>query len=209
MTYRVLLSLLLALAASLSASAQLTASKAFASAPASQFPLLDNTTRLDMIDYFNSGSSTASSNVLRGSSKITGLTPESLSFRMTDASSYQIVVLPEAKDTLIAVIETVAMPARDSRMSFYNKDWMTVKSRVFTAPTLQDWMTDAGRAQADMIEAMVPFLIVSYEYDPSTRVLTLTNNLSSFISHDDMAVGDYFHPTLRYRWDGKRMSPLK
>lgn len=209
MIHRFTLLLSAMLLAVVSASAQFTASQAFASAPASQFPLLDSTTRLDMIDYFNSGSSTASTNQLRGSSRITALSPESLTFKMTDASTYQIAVLPAGKDSLITVIETVSMPARDSRISFYGRDWSPARSGLFTAPSLRDWMTDAGRAQADMIEAMVPFLIVSYEYDPSTRVLTLTNNLSSFISHDDLSVEECFHPSLRFRWDGKRMTPLK
>ncbi|MCM1517220.1 MAG: DUF3256 family protein [Pseudoflavonifractor sp.] len=209
MRHRLILLLSAMLLTVMSASAQLTASRAFATAPASQFPLLDNTTRLDMIDYFNSGSSTASTNQLRGSSRITALSPESLTFKMTDASTYQIAVLPAGKDSLITVIETVAMPARDSRMSFYGRDWTPARAVLFTAPSLRDWLTEAGRAQADMIEAMVPFLIVSYEYDPSTRVLTLTNNLSSFISPDDLSVSEYFHPVLQFRWDGKRMSPLR
>lgn len=46
------------------ANAQLTASKAFADAPASVFPLLNRNARLDMIDYFNGGMSTASTNAL-------------------------------------------------------------------------------------------------------------------------------------------------
>ncbi len=45
---------------------QLTATEAFSSAPASVLPLIDYITRLDMIDYYNSGSATASKNVMQG-----------------------------------------------------------------------------------------------------------------------------------------------
>ena len=46
----------------LAASAQLTASKAFTSAPSDVFPLLDTNTRMDMVDYYNSGLATPSAN---------------------------------------------------------------------------------------------------------------------------------------------------
>ena len=63
--------------------AQLTASRAFAEAPQSVFPLLDHNTRLDMIDYFNSGMTTASKNNMDGKSRITALTPNKVEISMT------------------------------------------------------------------------------------------------------------------------------
>ena len=50
--------MVMSLAGMQNASARLTAAGAFADAPAPLFPLLDKNARLDMIDYFNSGSAT-------------------------------------------------------------------------------------------------------------------------------------------------------
>ena len=48
----------------------MTASEAFADAPASVFPSIDRMTRLDMLDYFHSGVETATANTLGGKSRI-------------------------------------------------------------------------------------------------------------------------------------------
>lgn len=133
-----------------------------------------------------------------------------LKFKMTDASSYQIAILPASKDSVIAVIETVAMPACDSRMSFYTRDWKRINNHLFIAPSLRDWMTDEGKGRAAEVEALVPFLVVGYDYDPTTRQLRLTNNLDDFLSPDDVAQAHtYFHDELLYHWNGKRMERVK
>ena len=82
--------MVMSLAGMQNASARLTAAGAFADAPAPLFPLLDKNARLDMIDYFNSGSATPTQNALQGKSRVTALTPDDIKIAMTDASSYQI-----------------------------------------------------------------------------------------------------------------------
>ena len=57
----IVIALITACVLPLKSHARLTAAEAFASAPQSVFPLLDKNARLDMIDYFNSGSSASSS----------------------------------------------------------------------------------------------------------------------------------------------------
>ncbi|MDE6263731.1 MAG: DUF3256 family protein, partial [Paramuribaculum sp.] len=85
--------------------AQLTASKAFADAPQNVFPLLDHNTKLDMIDYFNSGMATASKNAMDGKSRITAITPAKVDISMTDASTYELALLPTADGhTVVALI---------------------------------------------------------------------------------------------------------
>lgn len=57
---------------------------------------------------------------------------------------------------------------------------------------------------------MVPFMLAEYVYDPATSTLSLTNNLKEFLSPDVyQLVSDYLRPSLTYRWDGKRMNPVK
>lgn len=190
--------------------ARLTAADAFTGAPASMFPLLDRNTRLDMVDYFNSGMPTASQNAMDGKSRVTALTADDVKIAMTDASSYQIAILPAASDTIIAVIQTVATPAHDSHISFYNREWQQLKDDCFTPPVMDDWLTPAGKKNDGEVAAIVPFMLAEYVYDPASRTLTLTNNLKELLSADMYPlVADYLKPSLVYRWDGKKMSPVK
>lgn len=190
--------------------AQLTASRAFADAPASVFPLLNRNVRLDMIDYFNGGMTTASTNALQGKSRITALAPDDLKIAMTDASSYQLVILPAQGDSIIGLIQTVATPAHDSHITFYSRDWKQLDTNpVFTAPSLEDWLTPvAKKSGADI--SLVPFMLAGYVYDPSSSTLTLTNNLSEFLSPDVYSiVGGNLMPTIIYKWDGRKMTRSK
>lgn len=189
-----------------SISAQITASQAFVDAPQEIFPLLDKNTRLDMVDYFNNGMATQSSNKINGRSRITALTPQSLSVEMSAASDYQLALLPLGNDTLKAVITTVKTPAPDSRVDFFDSNWdRKPDGAYFVKPKMDDWLTDAGRKNAADVSAFVPFLLISYIYDPATGLLTLTNNTKDFLSADIYEiVGPYLEPYLTYKWNGKK-----
>lgn len=202
--------LLLAICATaVAAMAQLTSAEAFASAPATVFPLLDPNTRLDMIDYFRSGMSTSSANALKGKSSITAMTDEDLVIRMTDSSTAHLIVLPVSSTSpVIGLISTVATPGLDSHINFYDAAWTAIDgSKYFIAPSLDVWLTKDGQANRDMVEMQVPFLLVSYDYSPATKQLTLTNNLDKFLDEDIYAiVSPYLRKSLTYTWNGKKFN---
>lgn len=188
----------------------ITASEAFASAPSVVFPLLERNARLDMIDYFNSGSSTPSKNKLSGQARITAITDKTLSFAMSGASSYDVIVLPCGGDEIIALIETVATPVPDSNISFYDTDWNKLDGKYLEVPQLKHWLTDEGKENQSMVEVMMPFMLVGYEYDAETAMLTLTNNVSQFLSEDIYSqISPYLRSSLTYKWNGKRFDRVK
>lgn len=195
----------------LSAMAQVTASEAFTSAPQGIFPLLDRNTRLDMVDYFKNGMSNPSQNALDGRSSITEMTPESLTVKMTDSSSAQLVVLDGSKGKVIALISTVATPGLDSNIKFYDEQWRQLNAKdFFTKPGWKEWLTSEGNENADEVTMQVPFMLSSYRIDPSTSRLTLTNNLSRFLDKDLYeSLSSYLRPSLAYDWNGKRFTPVK
>lgn len=195
---------LLTLLCSMSLSAQLTAAGAFTSAPAEVFPLLDKNTRLDMVDYFNSGLATPSTNKLQGRSAITELSPESLSVKISEASSAQIALLKAGNDTLIALVSTVSTPGLDSNLKFYDSGWRQLQSaKYFTAPGWDDWVTTGH--DVTEVTAYSPFMLASYFIDPSAGVLTITNNLSTFIDEDTYKdISEALHPSLTYKWNGRK-----
>lgn len=185
-----------------------TAARMFADAPRAIFPLLDRNTRLDMLDYFNSGLRNESKNMLDGGSAITALSDTAISVSVTDASSVSLILLPTPADTLVAVISTVNTPAPDSKISIYSSDWKQIPTaKLFKVPGLDNWLTAEGKKNSTQVQTLVPFMLVAYDIDPKTLTLTLTNNTPQFLS-DDVAetVRPYFHHTLTYVWNGKRFT---
>lgn len=190
----------------LAATAQLTATQAFTTAPAAIFPLLDKTTRLDMVDYYTSGLNTPSANRLQGRSSITSLTPTTITVKITDASSTQIALLPMGNDTIIAVVSTVATPGLDSTLKFYDKAWKSLPAdKYFTVPAWKDWITPGH--DVTEVTAYAPFMLASYFIDTDAGTLTATNNLSTFIDEDTYkTLTPALAPSLTYKWNGKRFT---
>ena len=207
---RRLITIIAAMVSCIMAYPQFTATEAFSSAPASVLPIIDYITRLDMIDYFNSGSAKASKNIMDGQSRITALSPMSLSVSITASSECQIALLPMRGDTAIVCIETVLTPAPDSRVSVYDRDWKPLSGPCFTIPALAGWLTSEGKKQSEMVESQVPFMLASAEYSPETLTLVLTNRLSDFLSDDVYGqVKPYLLPSITYRWNSSRFVPVK
>lgn len=194
------------LAGALTSMAQLTAADAFTSAPQGIFPLLDRNTRLDMVDYYKNNMSTPSQNALEGRSAITEMTPESLTVKMTDSSAAQLMVLSGSKGQVIALINTVATPGLDSTLKFYDGEWKPLNaSSFFTKPGWDDWMTAEGKDNEAEVMMQVPFMLASYRIEPSSSVLTLTNNLSRFLDKEVYAsLASLLKPSLTYSWNGKK-----
>lgn len=205
------LALALSIGATLGIEAQITATEAFTSAPRKVMPMLDQTTRLDMVDYFNNGMSTSSTNLLNGRSRITALSDNQLTVELSDASTCDMIVLQGEGNQFIAVITTVATPAPDSRMSVYSSDWKRdITASVFTKPTLTDWLTPEGKKNRAEVESLVPFLLISYTYNPETATLTLTNNVKEFLGNELYdTIATYIRPSLTYQFNGKRFNLVK
>ena len=200
----------IALAATALSSWAITATEAFTTAPNTVFPLLEKNTRLDMVDYFNSGLASASSNKLDGKTSITLLSDSDIRFTMSSSSAYQIAILPSKDGDIIALIETVATPAPDSNISFYTAEWSSIDKPLFNEPGVSYWLTADGRDNSSMVESLVPFMLVSYNYDPATKSLILRNNVKQFLGEEMYSMIDgYLCDTLVYTWNGKRFELKK
>lgn len=178
----------------------------FAAAPMGVFPLLDRNARLDMIDYFNSGMTNSTANRLEGRSRITAMDDASVTVEMSGSSTVQLCLLPAGADTLTMVITTVQTPAPDSRIELYDSKWQKLDgAKVFTAPAVADWLATADRDKAAEVEMLLPFMLVSYRYDPATATLTLTNNTSQFVGRDIYEpLATLLKGDMQYRWNGKK-----
>ncbi len=187
-------------------SAQSNITSVFSNAPRSIFPMLDTNTRLDMIDYYNSSNNKGASNTLGGISRVTSIKPERIDIAMTDATTYSLCLIPTSSDTIIALITTVSTPATDSKISFYQSDWMPLAAaEIFNKPNFEDWLTVDGKKNREEVESTVPFMLTAYDYDTDSLTLTITNNTGSFMPEEIYEiVADYLYPTLSYKFNGKK-----
>ncbi len=187
------------------ATARTTAAGAFLNAPTAVIPMLDRNARLDMIDYYNSGSTTPTRNQLNGRSRITEMDSNTVTIEMTDATVYRIVLLPSKRlnDTVFAVIRTVKLPVHDSDIEVYSKDWGKYihQDAFFEQPTLALWSKARSKKDKETFSQLAPFILSEYIYDDANRTLIVKNRMSEFLAPDDW---EKLKPLLReqfvYKW---------
>lgn len=180
----------------------------FNSAPIDVATGLSQISRLDMVDYFNSGSTVKSENRLGRKSALKSLSDEMIVWQDDDSVTTAIVVLPgvtaSKSDTLLMVIRTIAEPMPDSELSFYDSGWHRVDDKRFPHPSLSDWVKPEGRKAMGEIGDALPFMLATVNYDPQTKTLVFTNRMSSFfVAGDAPGQLDLLRPELRYSWNGK------
>lgn len=184
----------------------LTASEAFADAPASVFPSIDRMTRLDMLDYFNSGSPKPSKNAFKGDARVISVSDSQITVATSDASEVSLSLIPEKSDTIIMVITTIKTPDEDSSVQFYSSAWKEIRKGMFLVPQLDDWMRPEALEKKQDLENIFPFMLARCSYEPETGILTITNNVAGMLPEDATSwAGDALRSKLTYRWDGKKM----
>lgn len=174
----------------------------FASEPGDVFTLLTKTTRLDMIDYYDNGTVVAASNNMAGTSQIDTITNEYLRLQVSDAKTVEMRLMRWKSDTIIAVVETVETPVKDSRITFYNKHWYQLKEiKPFKMPTMQDFMlpiVKKDKRKELMQQIAFPLIELSFG-GPGFEQLTARHGLAEFLSKEEWAkLKPYFRPSLTY-----------
>ena len=180
----------------------------FVKAPRSVLPLLDPSTRMDMVDYYRSGMSTASSNIMDGHSRVTQLSDSSLTISVSDASMLQMVLLPlDKKHDVLCCIFTLKTPQPDSWVEFYSTDWKKLDAgRYFTEPTVSDWLTREGRKDEAAALGNIPFMLSSYTCVglAGKYVLVMKNEMPGYFGNDEYeGMKSWLRPELKYVWSGK------
>lgn len=180
---------------------------AFINAPVEVFPSIDRMTRMDMADYFNSGSQKPSKNVFKGNCCILSASPDQVTVATTDISQAEISLLPMKGDTIIMLITTLLTPVPDSSVKFYTyPQWEPIEKGLFIVPGLDEWTADDNSTPRADLENAVPFILASLTYDIATHRLVLENKLGDYLPREanDIAKGA-LKQRLVYQWDGHRM----
>ena len=125
-----LLTIISILLLTVAAKAQTSVESAFYSAPDNVISYAPETLRMDMVDYYKSGSTRLVQNAFLDGSRILELTEQSITIQETadSAAIAQIFVEPQAKnDSIIILIRNIATPAIDGRIAFYDCEWNVIQ----------------------------------------------------------------------------------
>lgn len=99
-----------------------------------RYELINNFGRADKTDLFN--------DLRTDETRILALNDEYMKIATSSAQTVEMKLLHKSKrDTVIAVIETVATPYKDSRITFYNTKWQKLDAAKFIKkPTFDDFI---------------------------------------------------------------------
>lgn len=178
----------------------------FVEAPPSVLNIYDKNGRLDMLDYFRSGLSTPTSNILGGKSRVVALEPDLVSTMVSENTRLDLAVLRVKGDTIIALIETVSTPVPDSSIRLYKRNWEALPAPAL--PTSTDFADKKLRKRlADDVPAID---FITAEYIPGKGVFLFTNHTAYYYFAGEVPeLLQQADSTLTMRYDGKRFVPAR
>ena len=190
-----------------------TVADLFATEPGAIFPMLTRTHRLDMVDYYRSGQIVPIKNNMLGESTLLELDSTYLKVQTSESRVVEMLMRKVGKDTVVTVIETVATPVPDSRLTQWNSHWQRYTSeKIFPSPTIDDFIVKkmTGDMRADLQDAMIfPLIKLSFEGE-SHDTIVATHGLEQFLAPDVYKrFATYLSPTISYQFKGLKIRPVK
>lgn len=175
----------------------------FSSAPKEVLPLLDRTSRLDMLDLYNGGLEAKTENIYGGQSEMLRKTHDYIKVRCSESSFWQMKLLPVGHDTLIVCVHTLLVPEAVSTISFYRHDWHLQKREMPRADFSQFVQTNSDLSSYRKQALMEQMRVQNYQasLNDSTTDLTISLDLSSLQVSDREDAQRLFHP-VAYKWVG-------
>ncbi len=185
-----------------------TIGEIWATEPGNIFPLLTVTNRLDMMDYFRSGKAVEMVNQLEGTSKLLALDDNYLKLQSSEAKVVEMRLITKGNDTVIAVIETVRIPAPDSHIAFYDRAWHELMpQQYFQMPTLDDFFlpkVDKKKRIELLNEIAFPIIELTLEGE-SHDLLVARHGLQQHLAKSDYGrFSPYMRPSISYQLNGKK-----
>ena len=187
----------------------------FISEPGNVFELLTQGVRAAMITMAEQGQKINSDNVHGGTAKIDSLSASYISVRCSDVKQVELKMLTKGtSDTVIAVVETVQLPALDSRISFYTTDWKPLplgKHMKGGMVKMTDFIRKGTpKAIADDVMRRVRFPLFLMTFGKNDGQLVVSQQQKSFLSREDYnKIRSYLIDTITYDIDKTKLKRSK
>lgn len=161
------------------------AGRFFADAPDDFLLTVPRTARLDMLDYFRFGSSRPTPDEFGTDSRIIAESPACITVEI-GATRRQLAVLPAGRDTLLAVVTTVALPARASAIELFHKDFSAASQKPLAeVGRYSDWFVAGAFDSVPDLELTLPFVPAEASFDSTATRLVLHNNAKEYLTAAD------------------------
>lgn len=138
------------------------------------FNSLSLVARYDLLNNYGKDTKAEQLNGLQTSeSHILKLTHDYMLIATSQGGRVEMKLLPKSKkDTVLAVIETVVTPYKDSRISFYDMNWNQLSTDKFiTVPTIDDFINEkAPRQLVEELKSLVYFAMIELTFEDETLI---------------------------------------
>ncbi len=187
----------------------------FITEPGNVFELLTQGVRAAMVTMAEQGKKIESDNLHGGTAKIDSLDATYMSVRCSDVKQVELKLLTKGKsDTVIAVVETVKLPAPDSRISFYSTKWKPIpvsKCMAGGAPTMQLFIKDGTpRKMEEEVMRHISFPLIMMTFGKTDGRLVVSQQMASFLSRDEYSkIRPYLNDAVTYSIVGTKLKRLK
>lgn len=189
----------------LTAAAQTPSAKEyFIDAPQDAVPLLTPRDRQQMVTYFDASYASPTTNILGGKSQIISGDSSQIKVQLSSAAALQVAPVICRKDTFVIWIETLDLPAKDSRIAVYRMPgWEPVKA--VKQPCLKDFIRPGVKELPQDIPSV---FTAEAEYFPGQGIIRFTNtSIDSIITPQH--IKDIMLPHRDYRFDGRSLNAVK
>lgn len=185
----------------------ISARRAFEQFPLDNLDLLQRSTRLDMLAYYDADSIYRATNAMQGISWLDTVTPDYIKVVITPVSTLQLKVLPDRKGgNIVMSVYTVgdSAAAPDSDVRFWSAQLQELdRSKLLPEPRLKDFFDIPKGCETSQkeIDAMIPFPTVEFLPSPDSDALRARLTIDRFINQDDYNIIRLFlKPEIEYEW---------
>lgn len=181
----------------------------FASEPGNLLALVPKTVRLDMMDYYDSGTIVQANNNMGDGTRLDTITDNFMRLHTSDVKVLEMKMMKWKNDTILAVVETVEIPVRDSRITFYNKNWVQLREiKPFKMPTMEDFiLPNVTKEKRRELLASIAFPVIELSFGGAGfDQLTARHGQDKFLSRQEWnEMKPYLRPTITYSVQGGKI----
>ena len=161
----------------------------FTDMPGYLLPSLESSHKLELIENYQKTGKDTLENLFGGKVRMLELDTVSqhISISTTSVSRFEMQIIENENDTLIAVINTVCAPVCSSYIKFYDTEWQEVKVD-FPKYTNKSWYKiPISNVAEKNIETVMKTSFVELIFDQAEKMIVAKNKSWEYLNDDDLA----------------------
>ena len=180
-------------------------------------PLLGETEKQDMYDYYKNNMDAVATNRLGGKSQLLEFSDDYMKLQVSESHlvevrSYLDNRKVEFEDTVIVapyhvnvVLSTVKVPAADTEIAFYDVLKQKLDTEKFIKlPKVEDFFNVKSKKQLQELMSYIEFPLIQYEFTPDGGLVAKTT-IADYMSEEQFKkVEQYIIPKLVYQWNADK-----